>query len=384
MKHPDSFLWHDYETFGANPATDRPAQFAAIRTTADLEPMAEPVSWFCRPATDFLPHPGACLVTGITPQQAHREGVCEAEFTRLIQAEMMEPGTCVAGYNNLRFDDEVSRNLFYRNFYDPYEREYRNGNSRWDIIDLARMCYALRPQGIEWPSHESGSPSFKLEHLTAANGIRHVGAHDALADVRATIDLARLIRRAQPRLFDWALGMRDQKAVRALLDVQNPAPVLHTSSRIPALRGCTTLMLPLAVYPDREKWVIAFDLMADPAPLLEQPADVISDLVFTPASEMPEGVSRLPLKGLQSNRVPMVAPSAVLRGVDTKRIGLDTDRCQRHADRILASLDSIRPKVMQVFTREFDNAPRDPDLAIYSGGFFGAADRRLMTEIRVS
>lgn len=63
---PMTFLWHDYETFGADPRRDRPSQFAAIRTDADFREIGEPVEWFCKPADDFLPHPQACLVTGIT------------------------------------------------------------------------------------------------------------------------------------------------------------------------------------------------------------------------------------------------------------------------------------------------------------------------------
>ena len=211
MNKEKTFLWHDYETFGAHPMLDRPAQFAALRTNMALEPIDEPINWYCQPALDVLPSPIACLITGITPQETLKRGLTEAEFSAKIHAEMMEPGTCSVGYNSIRFDDEFSRNLFYRNLYDPYEREYKNGNSRWDLIDLARMCYALRPDGIKWPEHEPGKPSFKLEDLSAANGISHEGAHEALSDVMATIGLARLILNAQPRLFQWALRMRDQR-----------------------------------------------------------------------------------------------------------------------------------------------------------------------------
>src|SRR5210317_2087532 len=234
MQPEQTFLWHDYETCGAYPQLARPAQFAAFRTDAELEPVDEPINWYCQPATDVLPHPAACLITGITPQTALANGVNEAEFAARIHAEMMEPGTCSVGYNSIRFDDEFSRNLFYRNFFDPYEREYKNNNSRWDLIDLARMCYALRPAGIEWPEHEPGKPSFKLEHLSAANQIVHEGAHEALSDVMATIGLARLIFSRQPRLFDWALKMRNQHQVMQMLSPATPEPLLHTSSRIPA------------------------------------------------------------------------------------------------------------------------------------------------------
>lgn len=382
MTSLSTFLWHDYETFGAHPQLDRPAQFAAIRTNMDLEPIGEPINWYCQPARDVFPHPIASLITGITPQDALRQGVIEAEFATRIHHEMMEPGTCSAGYNSIHFDDEFSRNLFYRNFYDPYEREYKHNNSRWDLIDLARMCYALRPEGIEWPEHEPGKPSFKLEHLSAANHIVHEGAHEALSDVMATIGLARLIKTCQPRLYDWALGMRDQHHVLQMLSPANPKPVLHTSSRIPATRGCTTLVLPLSIYPDRKKSVIVFDLMSDPEPLLSLDAAEISDRLFTPASDMPKAVERIPLKAIHSNHVPMIAPQATLKGVDCQRIGLDLQRCNEHAEKLIQALPLVRNKVMDVFKPYQPGEEHNPDHMIYSGGFFSPSDRRLMDNIR--
>jgi exodeoxyribonuclease-1 len=379
-----TFLWHDYETFGAYPQFDRPAQFAAIRTNAELEPVGEPLDWYCQPALDVLPHPIASLITGITPQVAQKKGLIEAEFAELIHAEMMEPNTCSVGYNSIRFDDEFSRNLFYRNFFDPYEREYKNNNSRWDLIDLARMCYALRPAGIEWPQRDDGAASFKLEHLSAANRISHEGAHEAMSDVMATIGLARLIRATQPRLFDWALKMRDQHQVMQLLSLTDPKPVLHTSSRIPASRGCTTLVLPLSIYPDRKKSVIVYDLMTDPETLINATAEEISERVFTAGKDLPEGIERIPLKALHTNHVPMVAPAATLKDVDCQRIKLDPQRCFAHAEKLKSALHTVRNKVMDVFKPYPPDGDGDPDHMIYSGGFFSSSDRRLMDKIRTT
>ena len=382
MNPEPTFLWHDYETFGAHAQLDRPAQFAAIRTNTALEPVGEAINWYCKPPLDVFPHPVASLITGITPQQALEKGLIEAEFAARIHSEMMEPGTCTAGYNSIHFDDEFSRNLFYRNFFDPYEREYKNNNSRWDLIDLARMCYALRPVGIEWPEHEPGKPSFKLEHLSAANHIEHEGAHEALSDVMATIGLARLIRTRQPRLFEWALKMRDQHQVMQMLNPADPKPLLHTSSRIPAKRGCTTLVLPLSIYPDRKKSVIVFDLMSDPQPLLDLSAEEISDRLFTPAADLPEGVERIALKAIHSNHVPMVAPPATLKNVDCKRIGLDPHRCIKNAEKLTKVLPLVRNKLMDVFKPYPPGTDTNPDHMIYSGGFFSPADRHLMETIQ--
>ncbi|MGH8033883.1 MAG: exodeoxyribonuclease I [Lysobacterales bacterium] len=393
MNPPATFLWHDYETFGAEPMFDRPAQFAAQRTCMNLEPIGEPVSWYCAPADDVLPHPAACLITGITPQYARREGLVETAFAEQILAVMMQPGTCAAGFNSLRFDDVITRNLLYRNFRDPYEREYLNGNSRWDLIDLARMCYALRPEGINWPLRQAtddgpaavSAPSFKLEDLARANGIDHRGAHEALADVRTTIALARLIKTSQPKLFEWALGLRKQKTAMALLNPVTATPVLHTSSRIAAVRGCTSLVLPLAVLPKRPKSVVVFDLMADPAPLIQEAPETIADLVFTPVADLPEGIRRLPLKTIHSNHVPMLAPAATLREVDTDRIQLDPARCQAHAVLLQQALPEVRRKVLEVFSHPYEDdgegSGTDPDQMLYSGGFFTPGDRHLMRKV---
>ena len=372
-----TFLWHDYETFGTHPAFDRPAQFAAIRTDADLEPVGEPMTWFARPSDDSLPHPMACLVTGITPQRALREGMPEAEFADRISEQMMQAGTCGVGYNSLRFDDAVTRHLFYRNFLDPYEREYRNGNSRWDLIDLVRMTYALRPEGLNWPdrAREPGVPSFRLEDLTAANGIEHAGAHDALVDVRATIALARALRSAQPRLFQWGLGMRRRDDVAKILNPVSPRPLLVTSSRIPAHRGCTTLALPLATVPERPREIILFDLMGDPATLLDLDADAISERVFTRTEDLPEGVDRIPLFTVGTNKVPMLAPTAVLRGVDQERIGLDSAHCEASAESLLAHADTLKRKLMDVYLRPPLEGGDDPDDMLYSGPFFSRGDK---------
>ena len=376
-----TFLWHDYETFGVNTRRDRPAQFAAIRTTADLEPIGEPVSLYCKPAPDVLPHPEACLITGITPQQMLREGVIEAEFAAVVHEQMAESGTCNVGYNSLRFDDEFTRNLLYRNFHDPYEREWKNGNSRWDLIDLARLCYALRPDGIEWPRRDDGTPSFRLEHLANANHIEQRRAHDAVSDVEALIGFARLIRVRQPRLWEFYFGLRRKQRVFELLDVARMTPLVHVSSRYPASRGCLALIAPLAMHPTLPNGVIAYDLDVDPTPLLELDADDIADRVFTARADLPEHVERIPLKTIHANRSPALAPLSALKGVDTARIALDPDRALKHLD-ALRGADDLVAKLHAVFSRgEARAATTEPELALYDG-FPSDADKRLLRAVR--
>ena len=374
-----TFLWHDYETWGSDPRRDRPSQFAAVRTDADLNEIGKPVMFFCRPSTDLLPHPEACIITGITPQLAEREGLIEAEFAAAVNAELSLPGTCGVGYNSMRFDDEVTRNLLYRNLLDPYAREWRNGNSRWDLIDALRLAHALRPDGIAWPTREDGTTSFKLEHLTAANGIAHGHAHDALADVRATIALARRLRHAQPKLFDYALSLRSKTRVRELLD--RGVPLLHVSARYPAALGCIAPVLPLCAHPVNGNGVICVDLRAPPELLLDLSVDELRTRLFTPASELPDDLDRVPLKTIHVNRAPVLAPMKTLEPEAAARWSIDPDAVADHARRLREAAAAIEAKVREVHCAPDGPVETDPDLMIYAGGFFSDTDRRAMEAI---
>ena len=385
---PDTFYWHDYETFGADPSRDRPVQFAGLRTDLDLNPVGEPLVLFARPADDVLPQPQACLVTGISPQLALEKGLPECEFIGRIQQELARPGTCGVGYNSLRFDDEVTRFTLYRNFFEPYAREWQHGNSRWDVIDLVRTANALRPEGIEWPLREDGLPSFRLEDLTAANGISHAAAHDALSDVHATIALARLVRERQPRLYDYVLNHRDKGSVLAMLDIAAMKPVLHVSGMFGAQRHNIALIVPLAMHPVNRNEVICYDLGLDPAPLAELDPDALRALLFSRAEDLPDGARRPGLKTVHINRCPVLVPARLADPATAERLGISGQRCREH----LAALRNYRDRDEKGFTaklqdifagRRFEPVT-DPDLMLYGGGFFSERDRQVMEQVRAS
>ena len=379
MAQAPTFLWHDYETWGTDPAMDRPAQFAAIRTDSELNPVGEPVMWFARPAMDMLPQPDACLVTGITPQRAWQEGLPEAEFIGRIRQEMMKPGTCSVGYNNIRFDDEFTRNTLYRNFYDPYEREWKNGNSRWDLIDVVRLCGALRPEGIHWPVTEDGWPSYRLEALTAANDIEQEGAHDALVDVTATIALARLIKQTHPKLFSYALSMRNKKTVAETLAVGTMKPVFHVSGMFGSRYHCASVVLPLCMHPVNKNAVIAIDLRYSPQAVLSLGVEEIRQRLYTPASELDEN-DRIHFKNIHINKCPMVAPIKMVTPEVENRINLDMNKIRQHYEMAAAS-SVISIKAGEVFATHEFMEKIDPDAMLYSGGFFSDADKFVMSQV---
>lgn len=370
------FLFHDYETFGTSPSLDRPAQFAAIRTDNDFNIIGEPEVFYCKPADDYLPQPEAVLITGITPQEARAEGDNEAAFAKRIHDIFTVPETCVVGYNNVRFDDEVTRNIFYRNFYDPYAWSWQNRNSRWDLLDVMRACYALRPEGIVWPENDDGLPSFRLEHLTKANGIEHSNAHDAMADVYATIAMAKLVKTQQPKLFDYLYAYRGKNKLMTLIDVPQMKPLVHVSGMFGAWRGNTSWVAPLAWHPENRNAVIMVDLAGDVTPLLELDADTLRERLYTPKNELGEH-SPIPVKLVHLNKCPVLAQANTLRPEDADRLGINRQQCLDNLKQLREN-PLVREKVVAIFAEAEPFVPSDNVDAQLYNGFFSDADRTAM------
>ena len=381
---PLTFYWHDYETFGLSPAKDRPAQFAGIRTDMDFNVIGAPLMAYCQPTPDYLPSPMSCLITGITPQLCAQEGVPEPQFARQIHRELARPNTIGVGYNSLRFDDEVTRFMFWRNFIPPYQREFSNGCSRWDIIDMVRCVYALRPEGVVFPQDETGKVSLRLEKLSAANGLAHDVAHDALSDVQATIALAKLIKKVQPRLFEFCLNLRDKNVVQTTIGwpytrTVGPKPLIHVSGMFGAERRFLAIVYPLAIHPVNKNELIVWDLAYDITPLSQLSVDEIRQRMFTSVDELTSlGLSRLPIKTIHINKSPVViAQLKTLNDVQAQACGVDWDVIEVHEATAQAQFDALQRIDWQaVFAREYDDAQRSAEETLYGGAFISDADYR--------
>lgn len=365
--NPPTFYWYDLETSGIDPKWDRIVQFAGIRTDAGLVDVGDEYQTYVRLPVDVLPNPVACRVTGLTPQRVNAAGITELDALVEINSRFSVPNTCVAGFNSLRFDDEFIRYGLYRHLLDPYRREWKDSNSRWDLIDLARAAAALRPQGVVWPT-EDNLPVFRLEVLTAVNGIEHGHAHDALSDVRATIGMARLIKEAQPRLFDFYFGLRRKGQVSDVLGGRPPKIALHVSGMIPRERGCVAPVVVVGRHPVNKNALIVADLGRDVTALRDLDAEQLAASLFAKNSQ-----SRPPLKEVRVNRCPFVAPFEVLRREDADRLGIDVDLVQDRYRQLMA-MDELGEKVARVYGDGPAFASEDADAALY-GGFVGDADR---------
>ena len=376
----ETLYWYDLETTGIDSILDRPLQFAGVRTDLDLNEIKPPQNFLGKPGTDVLPQPEALLVTGISLVEIQEKGISERAFTEKVLEQFNQPQSCVVGFNSLRFDDEFTRQMLYRNFHDPYAREWRNGNSRWDVIDLFRAAYALRPEGFNWPKKDNGSPSFKLEDMARANGLAHIDAHDALADVRATIEITKRLRAAQPKLYDFMFRLRGKKAVLQQLYPLGKNPIVHVSSMYPASRGCTALVMPICQHPSNNNGIICFDLSQAPEALISASAAELARLVFTPNDQLEENEQRIALKTIHINRCPFVAPLATLNDECAGRLGIDRSQSESRAIQLMGVAGLVE-KIQEAYGRNHYADSEDPDFQLYQGGFFSDGDRNTMSEL---
>ena len=378
-----SFYFYDLETSGINPRDARIMQFAGQRTDMDLNPIGEPHNILIKLTDDVVPEPEAILITGITPQQTIADGITEAEFLKIFHTEVAVPGTIFVGFNTVRFDDEFMRFLQYRNFYDPYEWQYTDGKSRWDLLDVVRMTRALRPEGIEWPVDSKGVASNRLEMLTKVNNISHVGAHDALSDVTATIDVARLIKEKQPKLFDFLLKMRDKKAVAQL--VTDNKPFLYTSGKYPSDYQKTAAVVRIADHPKRQG-ALVYDLRHDPTPFADLSVAELAEAWRWRKADEP-GL-RLPVKTLQYNRCPAVAPLIPIDDASAARLQMSKELAQANLTK-LQSIDLV-PRLLEALEvldakqqTSFLQNEQDVDARLYDG-FIGDADKTNSRVVRAA
>lgn len=364
MNQQQTFFFYDLETSGLNPREDRPMQFAGIRTDLNLKQIGDPINMLVKLSEDTLPSPHAIMVTKITPQSTLTDGFTEAEFCKYVMDEIFTPGTIAVGYNSVRFDDEFMRHTFWRNFYDPYEWQWAEGRSKWDLLDVVRMTRALRPEGINWPFTEDGKATNRLELITKENNISHEHAHDALSDVEALISVTRLIKEKQPQLYDWLFKMRDKKAVQKLINLEKPTPFVYSSGRYSSEFEKTTVAYPIA--PAKNGNVLVFDLRQNLDELLAQ-----EEPKFFPT-----------VKELKYNHCPAVAPLGVLgHGNCWNKIKLDQATVDKNLKALQAHPDFIERMRTENENRDDFPPAIDSESALYDG-FLDNSDKTRCAAVR--
>jgi exodeoxyribonuclease-1 len=376
MNNDITFLFHDYETFGADPRRDRPAQFAAIRTDINFNKVDEPFMIYAKMQEDTLPSPTACMITKITPSEVNEKGIPEIEFIKKINDEMKVPNTCSLGYNTIQFDDEVTRNTLYRNLLDPYEREYKNNCTRWDLIDVVRMTVALFPETLVLGERD-GKPSYKLEELSKANGILHEAAHDALSDVWATIGIAKIIKDKQNKLFNMLFEKRMKNNI--LEAINTGLPLIIASSFFGLEKKYVDFILPITENPNNKNEFFCVKLSRSKEEienLINNSSDFIKDLLYSSNDELLEkGKERPGFHVLKINKCPVLLTSNDLKELfddeDRKnlynRLGFDMNLIIDSYKYVKTKKEEIKKILLDVYKPMKYPDLLDSDIRIYDG-----------------
>lgn len=406
MDFEPTFFFYDLETSGLNPKRDRIMQFAGIRTDLNFNQIGDPINILVKFPNDTLPSPGAINVTGITPQATQLDGLSEPEFCKYVTKEIFTPETIVVGYNSVRFDDEHMRYTFYRNFYDPYEWEWKDGRSRWDLLDVVRLTRALRPEGIKWPITEIEKdgeifykPNNRLENLTKENGIVHAHAHDALSDVEALISVTKMIAEKQPKLYQYLLKMKGKNEVKKLVNLENKNMFVYASGRYSSAHMNTTVAFPFASAKNGN--VLVFDLRYNLEDLLEeetnfQPEEKVNSRGEKYLTSFSWGSI---VKELAFNRCPAVAPISVLDAVSNEdssdlanpvqsgasgweKIGLNKETVKKNLEALLRHPE-FAERMRTDFETKAEGFKTDPDVdgQLYEG-FVPDSDKLKMKDVR--
>ena len=357
-------------------------QFGGQRTDLSLKPIGKPDNFIIKLDDDVLPQPDAILTHNITPQKTRADGISEREFLHFFTDKIVQPGTIFVGFNNIRFDDEFIRFSLWRNFFDAYEWQWKLNCSRWDLLDVARMTRALRPDGIQWPFAPDGKPTVRLEMMATINKLSHSSVHDAASDVRVSIALARLIRLKQPKLFEYLLNLRNKTKVEVL--VNGSEPVVYTSGHYPNEYEKTTMAMMVGPRAD-QPGALMYDLRIDPKPFLKLEPAQLAKLWSDHSKE----AKYFPVKILSYNRCPAIAPLNVLDKKDAKRLGLDLKKVDKHLAKLKAA-DGFADRLNKAL--EIIHPPKQPKLVVNEDevdgllydGFVSQPDKTRMSVVRAA
>lgn len=230
-----NLIFYDLETSGLSRDFDQIFQFAAIQTDSELKEI-DRIELRCRRLPWVVPSPIAMMITEITPElvddpslPSHFDMMCT--IRDWIAART--PAVFI-GYNSMRFDEPFLQRAFWQTLNPPYVT-VTGGSARMDVFPLVQAASHLSPDALIIPENEKGRSSFKLDQLAPANGFAHNNAHDALADVEATIHIARLIACQVPDLWFTAAAQAPKAVTASVLQPGLPVLVMEYYRGKPAL-----------------------------------------------------------------------------------------------------------------------------------------------------
>lgn len=294
-----NYVFYDTETTGTDTTFDQILQFAAILTDADLNEL-DRFEIRCRLLPHVIPAPGALLATRVTPAML-TDTTLPTHYEMMLQISeklrQWSPAIFV-GYNTLSFDEPLLRQAFYQTL-QPVYLTNTNGNQRADVLRLAQATAVLAPNAMAVPISDKGKPTLRLDTLAPANGFAHENAHDALADVEATIYMAQLVRDRAPDVWNALLPLVNKAEVTARLSSGDPNCLVDYHMGVPSLRavvGC-------GHHPKNPSMQAVFDLRRDPVEVM--------NLSEEDLAKETKGSNRA-LRTIYTNKMPAIVDPALV------------------------------------------------------------------------
>jgi len=340
-----NFIFYDTETTGTDTTFDQILQFAAILTGPDFKEI-DRFNIRCRIMAHIIPSPGALLATNVTPtmlDDANLQSHYEMMRTVASKLRAWSPAIFI-GYNNLAFDEPLLRQALYQTL-QPIYLTNTNGNKRADVIRLVHAASALVPNAIAIPISESQRPTFKLDRLAPANGYTHENAHDALADVEATIFMAKLVQDKAPRIWQALMPMIDKQEASSRILSTKPHCLVEYQAGRPVFRpiiGCGQST-------ENSALLGVFDLTRDPSELMKLDTDGLLR-----AMSGPDRAIRI----VQSNKMPIIVD---LELVPDDTLSISSSLAEGRARRI-ASDSGLRERINQALTNRYP--PREQSVVV--------------------
>jgi exodeoxyribonuclease I len=364
------FVFYDTETTGTDTAFDQILQFAAICTDEELNEV-ERLEVRSKLLPYVVPSPGAVKVNGISVARLlDPELPSHYSMIRIIEGKLRawSPATFL-GYNSLRFDENLFRQALYQTLHDPYLTN-TSGNCRTDVLKMVQATSLFAPAALIIPTDEKEKPVFKLDRVAPANGFNHENAHDALADVQATIYLCKIIKQWAPSV--WASFLRfSSKAAVADYTLQEPAFCL---AEFYQRQPHTWLVTRIGANKENPSEIYVYDLSVEPESILPLTDDELKDRL----AKAPRVLRRI-----RSNACPILVPvGEAPEGCAGK--ALSSNEVMRRVE-LLQAAEGLADRLCRIFSGIRD--PREPsphvELQIYDG-FFTFADRARMAQFHAA